>query len=121
MIAASGERRAASGERRGRRWDAVARGRPLRHRDDPPAGPGSVAFGAARTLAEVAALPALADELARRDGTVPVLRLPWPAEGAPPEGFATEVVLPLRPGARGAVAVALDALEAELLLALPGL
>src|SRR4051794_23962396 len=82
---------------------------------------GGVAFGAARTLAEVAALPALADELARRDGAVPVLRLPWPAEGGPPEGFATEVVLPLRPGARGAVAAALDALEAELLLALPGL
>src|SRR3954470_11172453 len=82
---------------------------------------GGVAFGAARTLAEVAALPALADELARRDGAVPVLRLPWPAEGAPPEGFATEVVLPLRAGARDAVAAALADLPADLLLALPGL
>src|SRR4051794_24085612 len=82
---------------------------------------GGVAFSAARTRAEVAALPSLADELARRDGAVPVLRLPWPAEGAPPEGFATEVVLPLRPGAAAVVRAALDALAAELLLALPGL
>src|SRR3954452_17508065 len=83
--------------------------------------PGGVAFGAARTREEVAAVPSLADELARREGAVPVLRLPWPAEGAPPEGFATEVVLPLRPGARSAVRTALEELDAELLLALPGL
>ncbi|MGY1601783.1 sacsin N-terminal ATP-binding-like domain-containing protein [Geodermatophilus sp. SYSU D00815] len=82
---------------------------------------GGVAFSADRTRAEVAAVPSLAGELARRDGAVPVLRLPWPAAGSPPEGFATEVVLPLRPGAREAVAAALDALEPELLLALPGL
>jgi hypothetical protein len=82
---------------------------------------GGVAFSAARTRAEVAALPSLADELARRAGAVPVLRLPWPAEGSPPEGFATEVVLPLRPGAAAVVAAALETLEAELLLALPGL
>src|SRR4051794_14931787 len=53
---------------------------------------GGVAFSARRTLAEVAARPALAAELARRDGAVPVLRLPWPVPGSPPEGFATEVV-----------------------------
>src|SRR4051794_32313727 len=82
---------------------------------------GGVGFSVDRTRAEVAALPALADELARRDGAVPVLRLPWPAEGSPPEGFATEVVLPLRPGAAAVVRAALDALAAELLLALPGL
>ncbi|MGZ4540674.1 MAG: sacsin N-terminal ATP-binding-like domain-containing protein [Blastococcus sp.] len=82
---------------------------------------GGVSFSAARTRAEVAALPGLAGELARRDGAVPVLRLPWPAEGTPPEGFATEVVLPLRPGARDVVAAALAALPADLLLALPGL
>src|SRR4051794_38354345 len=82
---------------------------------------GAVAFSAARTRAEVAAVPSLAGELARRDGAVPVLRLPWPAEGAPPEGFATEVVLPLRPGVRATVVAALEALEAELLIALPGL
>jgi hypothetical protein len=82
---------------------------------------GGVRFSADRTRAEVAALPALADELARRQGTVPVLRLPWPADGSPPEGFTTEVVLPLRHGTRSAVHAALEDLEAELLLALPGL
>ncbi|MFW3172068.1 sacsin N-terminal ATP-binding-like domain-containing protein [Geodermatophilus sp. CPCC 206100] len=82
---------------------------------------GGVAFSAARTRAEVAAVPALAGELARREGGVPVLRLPWPDPVCPPEGFATEVVLPLRPGARAAVRIALAEFEAELLLALPTL
>jgi hypothetical protein len=50
-----------------------------------------------------------------------VLRLPWPADGTPPEGFATEVVLPLRRGTRAAVHAALEELDADLLLALPGL
>src|SRR5687768_5701581 len=71
---------------------------------------GAVRFSAAQTRAEVAAVPGPAAELARRDGAVPVLRLPWPAEGTPPEGFATEVVLPLRAGVRATVAAALDAL-----------
>jgi hypothetical protein len=83
--------------------------------------PGGVRFSAAETRAEVAAVPGLADELTRRDGAVPVLRLAWPAAGAPPAGFATEVVLPLRPGVRDTVAAALSALSADLLLALPGL
>ncbi|TFV60496.1 UNVERIFIED_ORG: hypothetical protein E4P37_19460 [Bacillus sp. AZ43] len=82
---------------------------------------GGIRFSAAGTRAEVAAVPALADELARREDAVPVLRLPWPAGGAPPEGFATEVVLPLRQDARAGVAAALAGLPAELLLALPGL
>ncbi|SFL34124.1 sacsin N-terminal ATP-binding-like domain-containing protein [Geodermatophilus ruber] len=82
---------------------------------------GGVAFSAARTRAAVAAVPELTGELARRDGGVPVLRLPWPAEGAPPAGFATEVVLPLRAGSRAAVRAALEELGAELLLALTGL
>ncbi|UOY01730.1 sacsin N-terminal ATP-binding-like domain-containing protein [Blastococcus sp. PRF04-17] len=82
---------------------------------------GGVRFSAAATRAEVAALPGPAAELARREGAVPVLRLPWPAAGAPPEGFATEVVLPLRSGARAAVAAALEAVSGDLLLALPGL
>jgi hypothetical protein len=82
---------------------------------------GGVAFSAVRTRAEVAALPGLSDELARRDGAVPVLRLPWPADGVPPGGFATEVVLPLRSGVREVVVAALEALSADLLLALPGL
>jgi hypothetical protein len=82
---------------------------------------GGVRFSAAQTRAEVAGVPGLAAELGRRDGAVPVLRLPWPTEGTPPEGFATEVVLPLRAGVRDAVVAALDALPGELLLALPGL
>jgi hypothetical protein len=82
---------------------------------------GGVRFSAERTRAEVAGLSGAAAELARRDGGVPVLRLPWPEPGAPPEGFATEIVLPLRPGARSVVEAALRALRAELLLALPGL
>jgi hypothetical protein len=95
---------------------------------------GGVRFSAERTRAEVAALPNLADEVARREGTVPVLRLPWPVESGepvapvergelpgPPEGYSTEVVLPLRRGSRSAVHAALRALDAELLLALPGL
>jgi len=82
---------------------------------------GGVRFSAARTRAAVAAVPDLAAELASRDGGVPVLRLPEPADGAPPDGFATEVVLPLRPGTRNDVAAALAGLRAELLLALPGL
>ncbi|MFD5248986.1 sacsin N-terminal ATP-binding-like domain-containing protein [Amycolatopsis sp. NPDC058340] len=51
---------------------------------------GGVAFSAERTRAE-----------ADRTGDVPVLRLPWPvADGEPPvpEGFTTEVRLPLREG-----------------------
>src|SRR5215213_4602971 len=61
---------------------------------------GGVRFSASASRSELAALPALADELARREGAVPVLRLPWPASGTPREGFDTEVVLPLRPGVR---------------------
>ncbi|MGY1609717.1 sacsin N-terminal ATP-binding-like domain-containing protein [Geodermatophilus sp. SYSU D00700] len=82
---------------------------------------GGVRFSAARTRAEVAEVDVLAGELARRDGAVPVLRLPWPADGPPPAGYATEVVLPLRAGSRAAVRAALEALDAGLLLALPGL
>jgi hypothetical protein len=82
---------------------------------------GGVRFSAARTREEVAGVPALAGELARRDGQVPALRLPWPAAGAPPDGFDTQVWLPLRPGTEPAVRAGLAALSAELLLALPGL
>lgn len=81
----------------------------------------SVRFSAAGTRAAVAQVPALADELARRDGAVPVLRLPFEVDGAPPSGFATEVLLPLRAGVAGQVRAALAGLDAELLLALPAL
>jgi hypothetical protein len=82
---------------------------------------GGVRFSAADTLAAVRDIPALGDELARRGGQVPVLRLPWPEGGGPPAGYATEVRLPLRPGAEPAVRAALAALDPTLLLALPGL
>src|SRR3954447_26458430 len=79
----------------------------------------SVRFSAAATRAAVAEVASLADELARRRGAVPVLRLPFDVDGAPPAGFATAVVLPLRPGAAAQVRAALTGLDAELLLALP--
>jgi hypothetical protein len=50
--------------------------------------------GAARDL--VLNIPAVAAELARRSGHLPVLRLPFAADGTPPDGFATAVTLPLR-------------------------
>jgi hypothetical protein len=82
---------------------------------------GGVRFSASATRGQVAGIPSLAGELARREGAVPVLRLPWPVGEPPSDGFATEVVLPLRAGARDAVVAAMDALSADLLLALPGL
>lgn len=82
---------------------------------------GGVRFSAARTRALVAAVPALAGELDRRGGQVPVLRLPFPLVGAPPVGWDTEVVLPLRAGAAEVVAAALAELDPVLLLALPAL
>lgn len=48
---------------------------------------GSVAFDARRTREEFGAT-----------GRVPVLRLAWPTDETPPDGFATEVRLPLRDG-----------------------
>ncbi|SFK18242.1 sacsin N-terminal ATP-binding-like domain-containing protein [Cellulomonas sp. KH9] len=77
-----------------------------------------------RTAAQEAAQgrTALTDEVRRRDGSLPALRLPWPTEGRPPSGYDTAVVLELRD------APALDELRALLadvddllLLALPGL
>ncbi|WP_053731808.1 sacsin N-terminal ATP-binding-like domain-containing protein [Nocardia sp. NRRL S-836] len=73
---------------------------------------GGVEFSAARTRLEV---PELAAE---RGGDVPVLRLVWPCAEPVPDGFTTEVRLPLT------VELSLDDLAAEvpdLLLALPGL
>jgi hypothetical protein len=81
----------------------------------------SVRFSADETRAAVAGVPALADELGRRDGAVPVLRLPFDVDGRPAAGFVTEVVLPLRPGTSEQVRTALAGLDAELLLALPAL
>ncbi len=82
---------------------------------------GGVRFSAAETRQEVAGIPGLAGEVARRGGAVPVLRLPRPLADSPPEGFATEVRLPLRPAATPVVQAALDSLDASILLALPAL
>ena len=83
---------------------------------------GSVEFSAPRTREEVADLPTAAEEMTRREGAVPVLRLPWPVDEQPPEGFATDVRLPLRAEVDGASLVDGFAAEAaDVLLALPGL
>ncbi len=82
---------------------------------------GGVRFSAADTARELAGIDALQVELRRRSGAAPVLRLPWPVAGLPPAGFSTEVRLPLRPGAAEAAEVALDEVDASILLALPGL
>lgn len=78
----------------------------------------------ARELAQRAAeaSPGLGDELRRRDGHVPLLRLPLPAEGTAPEGYDTVVVLPLRDGAaQDVVERLLTAIDDALLITLPGL
>ncbi|MGC4949071.1 sacsin N-terminal ATP-binding-like domain-containing protein [Streptomyces sp. DT224] len=78
----------------------------------------------ARELAREAAVgsPGLGDELRRRDGHVPLLRLPLPAEGTAPEGYDTVVVLPLRDGvAEDLVERLLAAVDDALLLTLTGL
>src|SRR3954451_16838047 len=79
---------------------------------------GAVRFSASGTSADIEAITALAEEVERRRGAVPVLRLAGASEGSPREGFASKVLLALRPGARYPVAAALDELPAELLLAL---
>ncbi|MEU9295258.1 molecular chaperone Hsp90 [Streptomyces sp. NPDC048266] len=66
--------------------------------------------------------PGLGDELRRRDGHVPLLRLPLPAEGSAPDGYDTVVVLPLRDtAARDLAERLLDSVDDALLLTLPGL
>ncbi|MEV0092444.1 molecular chaperone Hsp90 [Streptomyces sp. NPDC050738] len=78
----------------------------------------------ARDLAAAAArdVPGLADELRRRDGHVPLLRLPLPAEGTAPDGYDTVVLMPLRDGGAEDLAGRLLAgIDDALLLTLPGL
>lgn len=66
--------------------------------------------------------PGLGDELRRRDGHVPLLRLPLPAEGTAPDGYDTVVVLPLRDtAARDLAERLLASVDDALLLTLPGL
>ncbi len=82
---------------------------------------GGVRFSAADTRQDVAGIASLTAEVARRGGAVPVLRLPRLLADPPPEGFASEVRLPLRPAAVPVVQAALDAIDASILLALPAL
>ncbi|MFD6292829.1 sacsin N-terminal ATP-binding-like domain-containing protein [Streptomyces sp. NPDC060205] len=66
--------------------------------------------------------PGLGDEVRRRDGHVPLLRLPFAAEGSAPDPYDSVVVLPLRDPAAVALAERLlDGVDDALLLALPGL
>lgn len=66
--------------------------------------------------------PGLGDEIRRRDGHVPLLRLPLPAEGSAPDPYDTAVILPLRdPAAADLAERLLHAVDDALLLALPGL
>ncbi|MGW1557493.1 sacsin N-terminal ATP-binding-like domain-containing protein [Streptomyces sp. NPDC002144] len=66
--------------------------------------------------------PGLGDEIRRRDGHVPLLRLPFAAEGSAPHSYDTVVILPLRdPAAADLAERLLDAVDDALLLALPGL
>ncbi|MEV0316996.1 sacsin N-terminal ATP-binding-like domain-containing protein [Streptomyces sp. NPDC050658] len=81
-------------------------------------------LGEARELAADTARfsPGLGDEIRRRDGHVPLLRLPLTAEGTAPEGYDTVVILPLRDAAaQDLVSRLLDGIDDALLLALPGL
>lgn len=78
----------------------------------------------ARGLAEETARhsPGLGDEIRRRDGHVPLLRLPFAAEGTAPDPYDTVVILPLRDTAAAGLAERLlHAVDDALLLALPGL
>ncbi|WP_086820564.1 sacsin N-terminal ATP-binding-like domain-containing protein [Allokutzneria sp. NRRL B-24872] len=86
---------------------------------------GGIAFSADHTRSVSADLPTVAEALAERGGAVPVLRLVWPIgadEPGVPEGFTTEVRLPLRADIDPDEVIKGFAAEAEdLLLALPGL
>ncbi|MFG2194595.1 sacsin N-terminal ATP-binding-like domain-containing protein [Streptomyces sp. NPDC048639] len=86
--------------------------------ETPGTGPGGTGTAASGSRSA----SALSDELRRRDGHVPLLRLPLPAQGTAPVGYDTSVVLPLRDGAAADLAARLlDGVDDALLLALPGL
>ncbi|MFA1543418.1 sacsin N-terminal ATP-binding-like domain-containing protein [Actinomadura monticuli] len=77
--------------------------------------------GLARDLVE--GVPALAEEVGRRGGHTPMLRLPFVLDEAPdvPDGFGTVVRLPLREDAVASVRRQLGEVGAALMLALPAL
>lgn len=82
---------------------------------------GAVRFDREASRREAQRLPQLATELGVRSGRVPLLRLPWPEDARPAEGFATEVHVTVQPAARERLAAMLAAVDAALLLVLPGL
>ncbi|WP_199700886.1 sacsin N-terminal ATP-binding-like domain-containing protein [Jiangella rhizosphaerae] len=83
---------------------------------------GGVRWSRAEARGVAASVPGLAAELARRGEAVPVLRLPFPAGGAVPEGYDTAVELPLRDAdAVRLVRRLLAEVDDALLLALPWL
>ena len=90
---------------------------------------GAVRFSRRDTSAAVAALavPELAAEVAARVGSVPALRLVWPLMTVMrqgdriPDGFDTQVRMPLRPGLEPELRTVLAAVDDGLLFALPGL
>ncbi|MFJ2607383.1 sacsin N-terminal ATP-binding-like domain-containing protein [Streptomyces sp. NPDC087425] len=66
--------------------------------------------------------PGLGDEVRRRDGHLPLLRLPFAAQGTAPDPYDTAVILPLRDQVAADLAARLlDTVDDALLLALPGL
>ncbi|MGN6244899.1 MAG: sacsin N-terminal ATP-binding-like domain-containing protein [Motilibacteraceae bacterium] len=86
---------------------------------------GGVSFSRALTQESVHGTAGLSEELARREGHVPVLRLPWDGSDKAseiPDGYETLVSLPLRDEEAERVARAtLADVDAALLLALPDL
>jgi hypothetical protein len=83
---------------------------------------GALRWSSTATRAAVVAVPALAVELARRHGQLPVLRLPLASADLPEDGFATTVTLPLRDADAAALVARLVAeVDDALLLALPDL
>lgn len=83
---------------------------------------GAVRWSLNEVRGAVEAIPALRDELRRRQGNLPVLRLPVAAAAAPEPGYDTTVLLPLRDEAAAALArVLVDDADDALLLSLPSL
>ncbi len=83
---------------------------------------GGVGWSQARTREEVARIPALAEELGRRGGQVPTLRLPYPiSPSGIPDGFDTLVRLPLDDDALAFALGLVEDLDPTLLLVLPAL
>ncbi|MFA1548781.1 sacsin N-terminal ATP-binding-like domain-containing protein [Actinomadura chokoriensis] len=86
-------------------------------------GGAGVGWSVERARALVEGLDEVADEVRRRGGHVPLLRLPFALDAVPdvPDGFDTVVRLPLREDAVASVRRQLGQVGAALMLALPAL